>query len=298
VRVRSALKPAIAPLAWRPLLASVRASDRRAGVILLYHAIGDRDGDRRRELVPPISRARLRRQLAHLRRHYALTELDGLQAAVAARRRGDPFPVALTFDDDLGSHVTHALPELQAANAPATFFLCGAFRDFWWQRLQRAVDRHEDVSFVGAGTIHELGDAIEALGQQERDAVAQRLAGVAGPAAPGEVLTAEDARRLPRTGFHTVRHDPLTRLDDDQLARALSEGREEQAEIAYPHGYFDERVADAARRAGFRLGLTCERTAVTPHSDPLRLGRYEPPPHGSMGEFAFDLVRTLLITPT
>jgi hypothetical protein len=87
VRARAALKP----LLWRPLLFLLRASDRRAGLVLMYHDVGDRDGDSSRELVPPISRARLARQLAHLRRHYQLVELLDLQAAVAVRRRGERF---------------------------------------------------------------------------------------------------------------------------------------------------------------------------------------------------------------
>src|SRR4051812_2511272 len=121
MRIRATLKL----LLWRPLLFLLLYSGRRAGAALLYHDIGDRDGDARRELVPATSRARFALQLAHLRRYYRLVELADLQSAVASRRRGEPFPVVLTFDDDLGHHVTHALPELYAADAPATFFLCG-----------------------------------------------------------------------------------------------------------------------------------------------------------------------------
>jgi peptidoglycan/xylan/chitin deacetylase (PgdA/CDA1 family) len=290
----------------------LRGSNRRAGIILLYHDIGDRDGDPRRELVPPISRVWFARQLAYLRRHYRFVELRDLQAAGAARRRGEPFPVALTFDDDLGHHVTHALPELRYANAPATFFLCGSFlddtpRDYWWQRLQRAVDGRADVaSLVGDGTIHRQGQAMEALAPERRDAVADQLGCLAAPVPDSELLTAEDARLLPHIGFHTVRHDPLTHLDDEQLARALTDGREGLAEIAgypvdtiaYPHGHFDSRVVAAARESDFAIGLTCERAAVTPGADPLALGRLEPPIRSSMGEFAFGLARTLLISPS
>jgi peptidoglycan/xylan/chitin deacetylase (PgdA/CDA1 family) len=308
VRVRAALKP----LLWRVLLRALVGSNRRAGLVLLYHDVGDRDGDHQRELVPPISRARFARQLAHLRRHYRLVELLDLPAAVAARRRGDPFPVALTFDDDLGHHVTHALPELRAADAPATFFLCGSFvegppRDYWWQRLQRAVDGGADVApLLGTGPIHQLGQAMEALSPERRDAVADELGRLAAPAPTSELLTAEEARRLPHIGFHTVRHDSLPRLDDERLARALVDGRAGLAEvagrpvdaIAYPHGHFDSRVVAAARKCDFAIGLTCERAAVTPGADPLALGRYGPPVCGSIGEFAFDLARTLLISPS
>jgi peptidoglycan/xylan/chitin deacetylase (PgdA/CDA1 family) len=311
-QVRLWIKALIKSVLWRPLLAALRASNRRAGVILLYHDVGDRDGDPRRELVPPISRARLARQLAHLRRHYRLVELPDLPAAVAARSRGEPFPVALTFDDDLGHHVTHALPELRAAGAPATFFLCGSFlegppRDFWWQRLQRAVDGGADVApLLGTGTIHQLGQAMEALAPERRDAVADELGRLAAPAPSSELLSAEEARRLPHIGFHTIRHDPLTRLDDELLARALADGRDGLAEvagypvdtIAYPHGTFDSRVVATARGSAFAIGLTCEREAVTPGADPLALGRYEAPLGGPAGEFAFDLVHTLTISPS
>jgi peptidoglycan/xylan/chitin deacetylase (PgdA/CDA1 family) len=303
VTVRAALKP----LLWRPLLILLRCSNRRAGLVLLYHDVGDRDGDGRHELVPPISRARFARQLAHLGRHYRLVELPDLLAAVAARRRGEPFPVALTFDDDLGHHVTHALPELRAAGAPATFFLCGSFlegapRDYWWQRLQRAVDGGADVApLLGTGTIHQQGQAMEALTPAQRDAVADELLCLAGRAPDSELLTAEGARRLPCIGFHTVRHDTLTRLDDEQLAHALADGTAGLAEvaghpvdtIAYPHGRFDSRVVAAARESDFAIGLTCKREAVRPGSDPLALGRYEPPLRGPTGEFAFDLARLI-----
>jgi peptidoglycan/xylan/chitin deacetylase (PgdA/CDA1 family) len=216
----------------------------------------------------------------------------------------------LTFDDDLGHHVTHALPELRHVRAPATFFLCGSFledlpRDYWWQSLQRAVDSGADVSrLVGDGTIHQQGQVMEAMAPERRDAVAEELECLAPVASASESLTAKEASRLPHIGFHTVRHDLLTRLDDQLLARALADGRAELADvagypvdtIAYPHGHFDSRVVSAASESGFTIGVTLKREAVTPRADPLTLGRYEPPRQGPTGEFAFDLVRTLLIS--
>ncbi|MCH9736283.1 MAG: polysaccharide deacetylase family protein [Actinomycetia bacterium] len=310
-RLRQLARPVLAPIKlilWRPLLGALRDSDRRAGLILLYHEVGDRDGDPRRELVPAISRVRLARQLAHLQRHYRLVELPDLPSAVAARRRGEPFPVALTFDDDRGHHATHALPELREAEAPATFFLCGSFledepRDFWWQRLQRAVDGGAELApLLGSGTIHQLGQVMEALSPEQRDAVADELECLTSAVPAGEVLTAQEARRLPHIGFHTLRHDTLTSLDDERLAHALVDGRAGLAEvagypvdiIAYPHGTFDSRVVEAARKSDFAMGLTCEEEAVTPDSNLLALGRYEPPAGALTGEFALDLVRILI----
>ncbi len=310
--IRGPLAALAKSLLWRPLHFALRCSKLRAGVILMYHDIGDRDGDPRHELVPPLSRVCFARQLGYLRRHYRVVGLPELQSAAGARHRGEPFPVALTFDDDLGHHVTHALPELRDANVPATFFLCGSFlerppRDYWWQRLQRAVDSGADVMrLVGSGSIHNQGQVMEALAPHRRDAVAEELAHMAEPVPEGELLTAEDASRLPHIGFHTVRHDPLPHLDDEQLGYALRFGRAGLAEvagyaidaIAYPHGHFDERIVAAARESAFVIGLTCKRESVTPNADPLALGRYEPPVVGSTGEFAFGLARTLLISPS
>jgi peptidoglycan/xylan/chitin deacetylase (PgdA/CDA1 family) len=141
---------------------------------------------------------------------------------------------------------------------------------------------------------------------EQRDAVADQLSSLAGPAPMSELLTADAARRLPRIGFHTVRHDPLPLLDDEQLAVALDDGRTGLATvagysvdtIAYPHGRFDSRVVEAARASGFAIGLTLKREPVTPSSDPLALGRYTPPARVTLGEFAFSLVRTLLPNPS
>ena len=306
----SAIRVAIKSVLWWPAFLALRCSSRNVGLILLYHDVADRDGDNERELVPPIARARLARQFRFLRRHYHFVELRDVQNATAARRRGAPFPVAVTFDDDLGHHVSHALPELRALDVPATFFLCGSFleepREYWWQRLQRAVDRGVEVApLVGPGPIGRQGRAVEALAPDQRDTVDATLRELAGPALDGELLTAEDARKLPDIGFHTVRHDQLPRLDDQQLVRALSDGRDGLGDIAgypidtiaYPHGRFDSRVVEAARKHGFTIGVTCKRHAVTPDANPLALGRYEPPSHASIGEFAFDLVRTLLTSP-
>jgi peptidoglycan/xylan/chitin deacetylase (PgdA/CDA1 family) len=252
----------------------------------MYHDVGDRDGDPSRELVPPISRARFARHLAHLRRHYRLVKLADLPVAVAARRRGEPFPVALTFDDDLGHHITHALPELRATEAPATFFLCGSFlagppRDYWWQRLQRAVDGGADVApLLGTGTIRQHGLAMLALTPGQRDALADELKDLAAPIPASDLLTAQDAQQLPHIGFHTVRHDPLTRLDDEQLARALTEGRVHLEAvaghpidtIAYPHGDVDARVVTAARKSGFGIGVTVARETRDARHRPSRHG--------------------------
>ena len=45
--------------------------------------------------------------------------------------------------------------------------------------------------------------------------------------------------------------------------------------IAYPHGKADGRGAEAARAAGYELGLTGLLPRVDPTTDPLLIGRVE-----------------------
>lgn len=300
----------------------LRPSGRKVGVVLIYHGIAPPrpSGD---ELVPPHAPELFTRHVHHLRRWYRIVDASDLPEAVASRRRGRRFPVAITFDDDLPQHVRTALPVLRSAGACATFFLCGSSLDrplaFWWQRLQRAVDAGGDevpelvsrraAEPVATGaTIGELGLAIELMSPEDRDAVAAELGLLAGPDPPDAGLRAADVRALIEAGmtigFHTLRHDSLTLLDDDRLAEAMRSGRERLEEaagrqldsIAYPHGRSDHRVADAARSAGFRVGFACEGRPVWPDADPLLVPRIEPS-FRSGGHFALQLLLALLARP-
>jgi peptidoglycan/xylan/chitin deacetylase (PgdA/CDA1 family) len=181
--------------------------------------------------------------------------------------------------------------------------------------LQRAVDGrlveadglpHIPASDLGAAldrrpkAIFRVAAVVEQLDPSQHREVAEALRAVAGPPSePG--LRAEDVRALAEggcaIGFHTVDHDPLPTLSDAALTRALGEGRERLAEaaghavdtIAYPHGKADERVARAARDAGFVRGYVTGRRSVTPDADPLLLPRVAPP--AAPGKLALRLAR-------
>ena len=81
--------------------------------------------------------------MRHIGRNYRVVRARELHDAITSRRRGEPFPLAITFDDDLSSHRNLAMPVLQQLGLTATFFLCGASLDgrsaFWWERLSRAL---------------------------------------------------------------------------------------------------------------------------------------------------------------
>jgi peptidoglycan/xylan/chitin deacetylase (PgdA/CDA1 family) len=307
--VRRVLLPALGLPAARLLLRIARLSGRGVGVALVYHRVGDPAGDPRRELVPALGSELFAAQVRHLVSGYRLVGASELLAATRERRRGDRFPVAITFDDDLSSHVDTAAPVLSSAGATATFFVCGASLQgphrFWWERLQAAFDDGVDLSSLdlqpapSKATIHQVGLRIQNLPPRARDELDARLAELVGPDAQESGLRGEALRRLVASGFevgfHTRRHDVLPALGDAELVEAMRVGRAELEDvvgplrtISYPHGLADARVAAAAQAAGFEAGFTGVPAAVTSGSDPLLLGRVSPS-YASVGELAFDV---------
>ena len=278
----------------RALELALRLSSRRAGIVLVYHALAERSGDLARDVFPAHSTALFEAQLRYARRRYRIVRAEELLEAVRNRRRGERFPLAVTFDDDLLSHPHVAVPLLRRLGVPATFFLCGASLDqpytFWWERLQRAIDRGLDLTPVTGDrtTAHALARRIEAANPEERAELADRLGRLVGDDPLDAGLRAAEARALGEAGFeigfHTLRHHPLPPLSDEALAEAMAEGRAELeravgrrlAAIAYPHGRADERVARAARTAGFTAGFTGAGTAVSASSSALLVSRIEP----------------------
>lgn len=298
---------------------AARLSGRRVGIALVYHRIGDPPGSLDRELLPALGSALFQAHVRHLSGRYRIVPASELVNATHERQRGDRFPVAITFDDDLASHARIAAPLLERAGAKATFFLCGASlhapHAFWWERLQVAVNRGIDPSALpvrsptgGRPDVHGLGRAIEDLPPHERDEVDAALQNLVGPEPVDAGLREDDVRRLVASGFeigfHTLRHDRLPALDQEALARAMHEGRAELevvvgrrlTAIAYPHGRADPRVAAAARAAGFVVGFTGRPEPVTLETHPLLLGRLAPS-YDSVGELAFNVAWTLLRAP-
>ncbi|MFL5868112.1 MAG: polysaccharide deacetylase family protein [Thermoleophilaceae bacterium] len=304
---RRARLPALKAVAGAPLAVLLslpaRLSARRVGIALFFHGAGLGRGDPIRELLPTHDERLLDAELRHVRRWYRVVPASRLLQAARERRRGQRYPVALTFDDDLASHVHLVLPLLRRHDLPATFFLTGASLHepfpFWWQDLQALVDRE-------GGDVFALAGQIQGLPAKRRREVAVELRDRAGRADPDHGLPAEAVRELAAAGmeigFHTREHDPLPTLDDDELERAMLHGRDELEEeagrplqlIAYPHGDVDERTPRMARDAGFRYGFTTRIRPVTADSDPMLLGRVEAS-FRSLGEFAVRLVRALAL---
>lgn len=284
-------KAALLAAAGEPAAAAaetfLRRTALRAGVALVYHGLAERTGDPASEVVPAHGADLFARQLEHLTTRHDLVPASRLAAAARLRRRGEPFPVAITFDDDLPSHAEVALPLLERAGARATFFLGGRAR--WSGELQALLDARADLPppLRPGMTAAEARAAVEALPPGERERFELELAEIAKehPLPAPAVDVARLAAAGQEIGFHTRAHRVLTELSGDELGHELTHGRDELAaaagapltSIAYPFGVADERVAGAARAAGYQAGFTVASQAVTPAADPLLLPRLDAP---------------------
>ena len=85
-----------------------------AGAALCYHRVGNPQGRQGYELVPALGSRLFAEQLRLVRDRFTLVTASELPEAVATRRRGAPFPLAVTFDDDLAGHATVTLDLLRA----------------------------------------------------------------------------------------------------------------------------------------------------------------------------------------
>jgi peptidoglycan/xylan/chitin deacetylase (PgdA/CDA1 family) len=296
------------------LTLGMRASARRAGVALLYHLLDSHDGDPKRELVPAVAVHRFDAQAAFLTRWYRIVPASELQAAASARRRFQRYPVAITFDDDTPSHLT-AGRMLRGHGAPGTFFLTGASLEspspFWWELLQAAFDRELGLEGVGGpvadapagASIHEVAERIILSPPAPRREAERGLEALVGEI-PGAGLDREQVAELGEglaVGFHTPRHDYLPMVPDHELGSAVGDRVDELRSVvsspvslfAYPFGGFDERVAEVVRSQGFSCAFTTEAVAVTPATDPMMLGRWEPHAGIAISSFAISVVRLL-----
>ena len=205
--------------------------------VLYYHRVEDEE---HRSCVRPAAFAE---QMRHLR-----TEGYHLLALNDVRRHLDEglaFPersVVVTFDDGFADNYHNAFPVLQRESIPMTLFLTS--------------------QFIGGPELPVLRDR----------------SGV--PPLDWEQV-AEMARHGIELGAHTQTHPDLTTLDDQTLRREITECRDEieahtsvrVRTFCYPRGYFDQRVQDAVRDAGYDLACTTQEGSVTPDAHPLTLRR-------------------------
>jgi len=215
-------------------------------IVLMYHRVGSaRNAWEARYAISP---ARFEAQmLALARRGLRAVSLDALGGWLEG---GDPLPAGaftLTFDDGFRGVREHALPVLERLRWPFSVFLVSnqiGGEDAWTR------------SSNPDGVTYPLLDAEEVLDMQRR--------GVS-------------------FHSHTCSHASLPELDDLRLRSELVESRAALQRLlgrpveylAYPFGHLDERVAIAARDAGYRAAFSTQPGFNRRDVDPFRIRRID-----------------------
>jgi peptidoglycan/xylan/chitin deacetylase (PgdA/CDA1 family) len=200
-----------------------------AAAFLCYHSIHE-DGPEWLSVTPKM----FAEQLAALRGAgwRAGTERD--LRALAGGSQLDGRTAFLTFDDGFADNFTTALPLLRESGMTAMVFLLPSLLDgapLDWPEVSAERSLHPD--------------AMRSLTWAQVEEMAE--AGI-------------------EFGSHGVRHAHLPELGDEELREELLESRRAISErlgscemLAYPFGHWDDRVAAAARDAGYSFAFTLPR---------------------------------------
>ncbi len=248
--------------------------------ILMYHRVADDPSDAYGLCVDPVRFEAQLGVLAELADVVALGDLVATSRASGpigptrrARKHGRP-QIALTFDDGYADNLEHALPALEAHDAPATIYVStgalGRPRGFWWDRLALLLAGRAEVELelVLAGSPLRVSlhgaraatDALVALHSRLRlldadvvDAALVTIASQLGTDVPeprsARTLRHEELEKLAASplvtvGAHTVDHRLLAGLppgtQEAQMRRSVLElekllGRPVR-DFAYPYG--------------------------------------------------------------
>jgi peptidoglycan/xylan/chitin deacetylase (PgdA/CDA1 family) len=244
------------------------------------------------------------RQMRSLARRWCVVSLgEVLRARRGARLQARA--VLLTFDDAYRDFGTRAWPILARLGLPATLFVPTGYpdrpeREFWWDRLYRALRGSRlsrldtPVGPLALATpgrrlraFRRLRTFLKSLPHQKAMDLVEELCRQLGDSPPANrVLGWAELRRLAAAGVslaaHTRTHPLLHRLEPaqvrDEALGALADLRREVGDappvLAYPSGGHDARARAVLREAGFELAFTTRPGVYDPReSDPLRIPR-------------------------
>lgn len=196
------------------------------------------------------------KQMAYLAKNRSVARLSNIRTAGA---NGADIMVAITFDDAFVSVIENAVSILKRHGLPAAIFVPAGNlgQRPCWQIPDTYSDKDKNETVINQGQIAELDN----------------------------------------NGFeifsHTLSHPVLTGVDDSRLEAELAGSKRalerivghEVSAISYPHGVYDARVCNAARKAGYRLGFTIEPSVVNYATDHLKTGRFLVSPRDNLIKF-------------
>jgi len=210
--------------------------------VLMYHRVCPDD-----ELITSrylVTRTTFKRQMEFLVRNgfYTPRLADLLKGTTVKHPKGKR-PIVITFDDGYIDNYEHAFPLLREFGFSAIVFLVSDFsrRTNWWDRPQwlgnkKLLHPHQIQSMCDSGV---------------------------------------------EFGAHTFSHRSLPSLNDYELEEELLKGKvalegivqQPIPVIAYPYGDVDERIKNAAKRAGYACGFAAHTGPLKFYSDLYEIRR-------------------------
>jgi peptidoglycan/xylan/chitin deacetylase (PgdA/CDA1 family) len=191
-----------------------------------------------------IDRETFRQQLRYLEMTgYNVVPLKHVQEYVTGKRPSLPKnAVVITIDDGWRSTYTEAFPELQKRKFPFTVFI------------------YPNI----------IGKTSNALTWEQIREMSNAGVDIQSHALSHPFLTKRKHRNMSDEQYATWLRKELA---ESKRILEKETGKKVQS-IAYPYGDYDDRVAEAAGKAGYTAALTCDFGPVRKGSDPLRMKRF------------------------
>jgi len=236
-------------------------------IVLIYHRVTSLPSDPQLLAVAPDN---FLSQINHIKDSFPVLRFEGDWTRINGPS------VVITFDDGYADNVLEALPILEGADVPATFFVStdglGSSREFWWDDLERIILK--GVAFPDSFVLRdarfgrcwptrnssernilyqEIHPLIKQIDAARREGWLKQLRDWACIAEEGRashrVMTCNELKklassRLATIGAHSASHAPLIALSCDDQKREIIESKRRLEELtgreiavfSYPFG--------------------------------------------------------------
>jgi len=250
-------------------------------------------------------------QLDFLPRHYRVVALEEAAELILSGSPLREDVVALTFDDCYKGFHRHVMPACRRLGLPFTVFLntqpldqgMPVLYDLLIYIAEKTWRKAADLSSIGLGVylldtpqakkafVEDVNRRLKYMRPKEQRKCLEQLmelfaSSVDYKAMGEDLLTWDEVRDIDRSGGliggHSHTHSLLTKLDDDELEEEITINKQRIEEVlghpvfvfSYPYGHegaYDERVAAALKRNGYKYAFTLTQNRTNP--SPFFIGR-------------------------